>query len=119
MLEGLKSALAAFGVDWADFKLFATHVSGISHDAMHVMIGVIAQLVMVAVFRRTLASFLPLGIILAVELLNEWNDLHVERWPAVAMQWGEMAKDIGLTMALPTLLLVLARTRPGWFGLCR
>ena len=116
MLAALKALLDRFGVDWASFKVFIAHVSGVSHDAMHVIAGVAAQLLLAAVLRRSIGSFGPWGIVLAAELLNEWNDLHVERWSAVGMQWGEMTKDVGLTMILPTVLLLLVRWRPGLFS---
>ena len=116
MLDALKALLARFGVDWAEFKVFVAHASGVSHDAMHVIVGVAAQLLLAAVLRRSIGSFGPWGIVLAAELLNEWNDLHVERWSAVGMQWGEMTKDVALTMILPTLLLILVRWRPGLFS---
>lgn len=116
MPETLKATLSAlldrFGGDWASFKHFAEHAAGISHDSMHVIAGVVLQLLFAAGLRRTLASPLPFAMVLAIELANEWNDYRVEHWPSLAMQMGEAAKDIGLTMALPALLLLLARFRP-------
>ncbi len=49
---------------------------------------------------------------LLATLANEWNDLYVERWIEQAMQFGEIAKDIALTMLLPSLLLIVARRFP-------
>lgn len=54
----------------------------------------------------------PWLMVLALELANEWSDLYIEVWPQHAMQWGESAKDVLLAMALPTLLLIVARYRP-------
>ena len=51
-------------------------------------------------------------MVLTLEMANEWSDLYTEAWPQHAMQWGESAKDVLLTKALPTLLLLLARCRP-------
>jgi hypothetical protein len=45
--------------------------------------------------------------------LNEAGDLWVEQWPEPAMQYGEGLKDIVLTMFLPTVLILVARFRPG------
>lgn len=104
--------LSARGIDWAAFKVFVSHASGISHDAMHVIAGVIAQLVLAALLRKSLASPLPWAVVLLAELANEWNDLYVEPWSEQAMQYGEIAKDIGLTMLLPSLLLIVARWYP-------
>lgn len=116
MPEGLTTLLAAWGLDWAQFKVFIAHASGISHDAMHVVLGVLAQLTLVALFRTSLARVWPWAIVLLAELANEWNDFQVERWPEVAMQWGEMAKDVGLTMFLPTVLMIAVRWRPALFS---
>ena len=105
--------LGQLGLDWAAFKLFIAHASGVSHDAMHVIAGVLAQLILAAVLRRSLASPWPWLVVLVAELANEWNDLMVERWPEAAMQYGEIAKDVALTMLLPTILLIAARRWPG------
>jgi hypothetical protein len=39
----------------------------------------------------------------------------MEQWPDLAVQYGESAKDILLTMTLPTVLLVMARAWPQLF----
>jgi hypothetical protein len=54
--------------------------------------------------------------VLLVELANEWNDFQAERWPEVGMQWGEMIKDVGPTLFLPTGLVILVRRKPNLFG---
>lgn len=104
---------------WYEFKLFAAHLGGISMDALHILVGVTVQLGTAWLLRVSLASWKPWLILLAFELLNEGLDLWVERWPHAGMQWGEGAKDILLTMALPTLLLLAARLRPGLFSEAR
>lgn len=103
--------LSARGLDWAAFKVFISHATGISHDAMHIIVGVTTQLVLAALMRKSLASPWPWAIVLLATLVNEWNDHYVERWTEQAMQYGEIAKDIALTMLLPSLLLIVAR----WF----
>jgi hypothetical protein len=114
-MEALKQLLIGWSLDWVRFKDMAERVLAISPDALHVIAGVLGQMLLVAVLRTTLASFRPWLIILLAELLNEWNDLRIERWPDVTMQWSEGIKDIGLTMLLPTVLLILARWRPKLF----
>ncbi len=101
-------------LDWYQAKTFVEHVIGFSHDALHVLVGVALQLGIAALLRRSIRSFWPWLIVLALELGNEWADLAIERWPVPAEQYGEGMKDILLTMALPTLLLLVARFRPGW-----
>lgn len=101
-------------VGWYQVKLFVEHASGISMDALHVLVGFALFMVAVVVVRRGLGSFIPWSALLVVELANEAYDLSVELWPSLATQLGEGAKDIMLTMALPTLLLAIARWRPAW-----
>ena len=116
LLKQLEALFTAWGVDWVEFKLFVSHASNISNDAMHVFIGVFVQLVLAGVFRSSLARIWPWAAVLGIELVNEWSDLHAEKWSSPGMQWGEGAKDLVLTMALPTILLVLARWKPGLLG---
>jgi hypothetical protein len=52
---------------------------------------------------------------LALILWNETVDLWVEQWPDPGMQYGEGAKDVLLTMIVPTVLLFAVRIRPDLF----
>ena len=97
--------------DWYQVKLFLEHASGFSMDALHVILGVVLQLAFAFLFRSSVARPLPLLSVLALELLNEASDFRVEIWPQPGMQFGESAKDIIMTMALPVLLFVVARYR--------
>ena len=97
---------------WNDAKTFIEHMIGFSHDALHVLVGVCLQLLFAALLRMSARSIGPWLMVLALEFANEWSDLYIEVWPQHAMQWGESAKDVLLTMALPTLLLIVARYRP-------
>ena len=98
--------------DWYQVKLFLQHTSGFSMDALHVILGVVLQLAFAFLFRSSVARPLPLVSVLALELLNEASDFRVEIWPQPGMQFGESAKDIIMTMALPVLIFVVARYRP-------
>jgi diacylglycerol kinase len=98
--------------DWYQVKLFLERASGFSMDAIHVIVGVVLQLAIAALFRTSVARPLPLLSVLALELINEASDFRVEIWPQPAMQFGESAKDVILTMALPTLIFLVARFRP-------
>jgi|SRR4249919_2132136 len=101
-------------IGWYQLKLFVEHASGISMDALHVLVGFGLFLLAARLLKRPLGSFLPWFALLLVELANEAYDLGVELWPTLASQLGEGAKDIMLTMALPSLLLAIARWRPAW-----
>lgn len=103
-------------VSWYQIKLFVEHASGISMDALHILVGFILFLVAARVLKRGVASLAPWLALLTIELLNEGYDLHVELWPNLASQLGEGVKDILLTMALPTILMLLARRDGDWLA---
>ena len=98
--------------DWYQVKLFLERASGFSMDSLHVIVGVVIQLAVALVFRTSVARPWPWLAVLALELVNEASDFRVERWPQPGMQFGESAKDVILTMLLPTLILLVARYRP-------
>lgn len=97
---------------WYQMKELARHASGWPMDTLHVMVGVILQLLVAALLRSSLASKWPWLVVFALELANEIYDLWVERWPSWGMQYGEGLRDLIGTMLLPTLLLWVARSRP-------
>jgi hypothetical protein len=104
---------------WYQVKLFVEHASGISMDALHIVVGFILFLLAARLLRSGIASPLPWLALLLLELLNEAYDLRVELWPNLGSQLGEGAKDILLTMALPTLMLMTARFMPHWLAVDR
>jgi hypothetical protein len=81
-------------------------------DALHVLAGVALQLGFAALLRTSLSHWGPWLFVLALEVANEVSDLVVEQWPDPGMQWGESARDVVLTMLLPSILLLVARRRP-------
>jgi hypothetical protein len=95
--------------------MFIEHASVVSSDALHVLVGTLIWIVAAIILRRNLSTLIPWALVLGLTVFNEAVDLWIERWPDLAMQYGESAKDILLTMALPTVLLVLVRTQPGLF----
>lgn len=100
---------------WHDIKMFVEHGSVINSDALHVFAGVGVWIVAGLALRR-LTGWMPWLWVLAAILFNETVDLWVEQWPQRAMQYGESAKDVFLTLSVPTVLSLLARTRPDLFG---
>lgn len=97
---------------WYQVKLFIEHASGISMDALHILVGFAIFLLAALVLKRSVANGLPWVATLLLEIGNEAYDFHVELWPDPGSQLGEAAKDVMLTMALPTLLLIVARRLP-------
>jgi len=103
-------------LDWYQVKLFAQHVSGISMDSLHVIVGTALLFAAALILRTSVARPLPLFIVLLAELANEASDFRAEMWPQLAMQAGEAAKDIILTMVVPVLIFLLIRYRPALFA---
>lgn len=97
---------------WYEVKELVRHSTGWPMDTLHVMGGVLLQLVLAALLRTSLASKWPWLIVLLLELANEAYDLWFERWPSLPMQVGEGLRDLIGTMLLPTILLWVARNRP-------
>jgi hypothetical protein len=100
---------------WYEAKQLLQHFAGISMDALHILVGVVAFIIFAMLLRRPLSSWLPWLLVLALTLVNEASDLWLEQWPSPGMQYGESARDVVLTMVLPTLLLVAVRRLPRLF----
>jgi hypothetical protein len=99
-------------VGWMEFKDYLEQITHLHEDALHIYAAVGIQLAVAFVLRRSLASFLPWLSVLAVLVLNEVIDLTepgraVEEWQVL----GGL-QDLWNTMAVPTLLLLIARFAP-------
>lgn len=101
---------------WYKAKMFIEHAGIVTSDALHVLVGVGLWVLAALALRRRLTNWLPWLVVLAAVLFNEAVDLSVEQWPDAAMQYGESAKDVLLTLLLPSLLMAAARERPDLFG---
>ena len=115
VLDQLRQAVTRMMISWYDVKMFVEHASLVSSDALHVIVGVLVWVLIAFILLKPLSNFISLLILLLATLFNEFVDLWVERWPDQAMQYGESAKDLLLTMMLPTLILALVRARPQLF----
>jgi hypothetical protein len=114
-MEKLWEALGGAMSSWHQAKLFLEHAVSVSNDALHVVLGVLVQMIAGLLLRRPLSAWTPWVAALVVTLWNEAVDLWNEQWPEAGMQYGESAKDLALTMLLPTALLLAARLRPDLF----
>jgi hypothetical protein len=101
---------------WHQAKLFIEHAVTLDHDALHVIVGVLLWLALGLLTRRSLAYWMPWWFLLAVILWNETVDLWTEQWPDPGQQYGEGAKDLLITMTVPTILLFAIRLRPDLFS---
>ena len=100
---------------WHQAKLFAEHALAISHDALHVLVGIPVWLLVALIVRRPVSSWTPLLWLAGLTAFNEMVDVWTDQWPDPGMQIGEAAKDFGLTMLMPSLLMLAARYLPDLF----
>lgn len=96
---------------WYKAKIFLEHAVAFSSDSVHVIVGVLILFFTAAAMKRSVSAWSPWLIVLALAVLNEIVDLYVEQWPDMAQQYGESAKDLLLTMFLPTFLMLWARRK--------
>ena len=108
----LGQMVSAVFATWYEIKMGIEAVGAVSDDALHVIAGVLFHLLFAVILRRPLSSWRPVIAVLAILIFNEAVDLWVERWPSLAQQLGESAKDVSLTMALPVLLALSLRISP-------
>lgn len=102
-------------MSWYEAKMFIEHASAVSSDALHVLLGVLVWLLVALLLRKPASAPAPITVLLGLIAFNELVDLWIEQWPDKAMQYGESAKDLVLTMALPTVLMFLAAHAPRLF----
>jgi hypothetical protein len=103
-------------MDWHQLKEWLSGASGLDMDSLHVHAGVLCQIGLAVLLRRRLSSVLPWLAVAAVVLANEAYDFSYEEWPNRWQQLGESVRDVWNTLLLPSVILLLARYRPGLFG---
>jgi hypothetical protein len=114
-LHQLWAIITGAMISWYQAKLFVEHAVMISHDTLHVIVGFIIWLALALFMRRPITSCYPLLWLFAIIAWNETVDLWTEKWPDPGQQYGEGAKDLALTILLPTVLMFAARARPDLF----
>jgi hypothetical protein len=115
ILHQSSRALASAMTSWHQGKLFIEHSLNVSHQSLHIFIGLLLWLAFGLVLRRPVTSWWPWLSLFAVILFNETVDLWIEQWPDPGQQYGEGAKDMLLTLAVPTIVMLAARARPDLF----
>jgi hypothetical protein len=102
-------------MDWYSLKLLLVEQSALSRDALHIFFGLIGQILVALLIRRTLESPIPWTAVLIGELANEYFDLtEGDVWDKP--MWPGSLRDLLVTMAIPTALLLLTRFAPGLFA---
>ena len=108
MEEFWNLAVAAFA-NWYETKMTIERAGILSPDALHIIAGVLIQLLVATIFRKPLSSLTPWIAVLVALVVNEAVDFWVERWPGLMMQLAESAKDLFLTLLLPTAVMLASR----------
>lgn len=98
-----------------EFKYFVERSIAFSPDSLHVLASVLLLFGAAALLRKPVSDWWPWLAVLFLVSLNEAADLSLKPWPNPGMQYGETAKDLLLTMTLPTVLLLATRYLPGIF----
>ncbi len=104
---GQAAPMFSIVLDWEAFKDWLSTTVHLTHHDLHLLLGVGFTLAFGWILRRPLGSWLPLLIVVALELLNETSDFtryHVSGWP-----WTPLPTliDMAITI-LPPLAIVLA-----------
>jgi uncharacterized membrane protein YhhN len=97
---------------WNEVKQSVGQVLTLSHDILHLYVGILLLLAAAVLLQRPVSSWRPWLVVIVLACLNELGDLLVEQWPERAIQYGESVKDVLITMALPTMLLITSRSLP-------
>lgn len=100
--------------EWIGWKLWVSNWVGVSHPILHAYFGVLLQILAATSMRRGLASGWAWLFVFVLEIGNELLD-----WSR-ALTYGTAGKalvtetvwDIVFTMAIPTVLLIVARSFP-------
>lgn len=96
-------------LEWESFKDWLSATTGLTHHDWHMLLGLALTLVFTWALRQPLGSWLPLLLVLALELINEISDFtryYVAGWP---WEPGPTLVDIALTMTAPLLTTIVVR----------
>lgn len=90
-------------------KEFLVGLSDLSKDALHVHIGVLLYLGACMLFRWKVRDARPWLLVLTIALVNEALDLRYHHAVTQELLWPDSVHDMLNTMALPTVLFLVAR----------
>lgn len=99
-------------MQWTHFKDYLAQVTDLDQDALHIYAAVLIQLAAAVLLRRSLASVWPWLTVWAVLIVNEALDLFLPGGRIGQWQIVGTIQDSWNTMAIPTLLWLLAYHAP-------
>ena len=87
--------------------------TGLPDPVLHAVIGVGVYLLAVVLLRQKLRSWIPWGIVLALQLVNEAADMVQDFREYADIEIRGTFWDTIITMCLPTIIVVFARVSKG------
>jgi len=90
-------------------KLWIVSTVGLSRDALHIYVGLIAFLGVAMAFRKPLRSWFPLLAVIALSLLGEIVDMYDDVTSLGFWRWWASVHDIRNTIFWPMVLWLIAR----------
>ena len=102
-------AMFSIVLAWEAFKDWLSATLHLTHHDLHLILGLGLTLGIGRVLRRPLGSWLPVSIVLMLELFNEISDFaryYVSHWPWTPT---ETLIDIAITIAPPLAIVLAAR----------
>jgi hypothetical protein len=98
-----------------DWRTFFEYSVRFSQEAIHVVAAVVILFVAAAALRKPVSSLWPWMVLLLLASLNALGGLGMGQGPQPGVDYGEAARDLLLTMAVPTFLMLSVRWAPGLF----
>jgi hypothetical protein len=90
-------------------KLFLVEATDLSKDALHIYVGLGVMLLVVILFRKSLADWRPLAAVALAAVAGEVWDVIDTLSHGGTPRWSLNGKDVWNTMFWPTILFGLAR----------
>ncbi|MCM8731995.1 hypothetical protein ACFO8O_13600 [Hephaestia sp. GCM10023244] len=104
--------LADIARSWGQAKLWLSDATGLSPDALHVHVSILAMLTGAVLWRRRMDHPLPWLSVLVLEIANEALDLSTPIGGENSLHAS--MHDILNTMFLPTVILICLRFTRRW-----
>ena len=90
-------------------KMFLVEATNLGKDALHIYVGLGVMLLVVIVFRKSLADWRPLAAVALAAVAGEMWDVIDTLSHGGTPRWSLNGKDVWNTMFWPTILFGLAR----------
>jgi hypothetical protein len=90
-------------------KLIMVEATNLGKDALHIYVGLTVMLLVVILFKKSLADWRPLAAVAVASIAGELWDVIDTFSHGRTPRWNANWKDIWNTMFWPTILFGLAR----------